>query len=176
VSGGALNTSFASIVAPTTDGFVLTGSGTLVIRSSHTASCKQFLNCNTTGAVTMDIWTVVGASTDATIRVVNHIGFSYRGVNLNNNSSGPCIVFAYTEGANPPVLRNLRLQTGGTGISIDTSTATRDIFLDQIKINAANSLSATAPTTVYSTTTYSTVAPDANVTVDGQYNIMSKLF
>jgi hypothetical protein len=176
ISGGTLNTSFASIVAPTTDGFVLTGSGTLVIRRSHTASCKQFLNCNTSEAVTMDIWTVVGASTDATIRVVNHNGFSYRGVNLNNNSSSPCIVFAYTSGTNAPVLRNLRLTTGGTGISINAATATRDIFLDQIKINAVNSLSSTAPTTVYSTTTYSTVAPDANVTVDGQYNIMSNLF
>jgi hypothetical protein len=175
ISGGTLNTSFAGIVAPTTDGFVLTGSGTLVIRRSHTASCKQFLNCNTSGSVTMDIWTVVGASDNATIRIVNHAGFSYRGVNLNNDSSGPCIVFAYTGGTGSPVLRNLRLTTGGTGISI-TAAATRDIFLDQIKINAANSLSATAPTTVYSTTTYSTVAPDANVTVDGQYNIMSKLF
>jgi hypothetical protein len=124
----------------------------------------------------MDIWTVVGASTDATIRVVNHNGFSYRGVNLNNNSSSPCIVFAYTGGTNAPVLRNLRLTTSGTGISINAATATRDIFLDQIKINAVNSLSSTAPTTVYSTTTYSTVAPDTNVTVDGQYNIMSKLF
>ncbi len=124
----------------------------------------------------MDIWTVVGASTDATIRIIKHDGFSYRGVNLNNNSSSPCIVFAYTEGTNAPVLRNLRLTTSGTGISIDTATATRNIFLDQIKINATNSLSATAPTTVYSTTTYSTVAPDANVTVDGQYNIMSNLF
>jgi hypothetical protein len=176
VSGGSLSTSFAGIVAPTTDGFVLTGNGTLVIRRSHTASCKQFLNCNTSGAVTMDIWTVVGASSDATIRIVNHDGFSYRGVNLNNNSSSPCIVFAYTGGTNAPVLRNLRLTTSGTGISIDTATATRNIFLDQIKINATNSLSATAPTTVYSTTTYSTVAPDANVTVDGQYNIMSNLF
>jgi hypothetical protein len=176
ISGGTLNTSFASIVASTTDGFVLTGSGTLVIRRSHTASCKQFLNCDTSGAVTMDIWTVVGASTDATIRVVNHNGFSYRGVNLNNNSSSPCIVFAYTGGTNAPVLRNLRLTTSGTGISINAATATRDIFLDQIKINAVNSLSSTAPTTVYSTTTYSTVAPDTNVTVDGQYNIMSKLF
>jgi hypothetical protein len=129
----------------------------------------------------MDIWTVVGASTDATIRVVNHTGFSYRGVNLNSNSPSPnppspCIVFAYTEGTNSPVLRNLRLTTSGTGISIDTTNATRDIFLDQIKINAVNSLSSTAPTTVYSTTTYSTVAPDTNVTVDGQYNIMSNLF
>jgi hypothetical protein len=176
VSGGTLNTSFAGIVAPTTDGFMLTGSGTLVIRRSHTASCKQFLNCNTSGAVTMDIWTVVGTSTDATIRIVNHDGFSYRGVNLNNNSSSPCIVFAYAGGTSSPVLRNLRLITSGTGISIDTATATRNIFLDQIKINAANSLSATAPITVYSTTTYSTVAPDANVTVDGQYNIMSNLF
>jgi hypothetical protein len=181
ISGGTLNTSFASIVASTTDGFVLTGSGTLIIRRSHTASCKQFLNCNTSGAVTMDIWTVVGASTDATIRVVNHTGFSYRGVNLNSNSPSPnppspCIVFAYTEGTNSPVLRNLRLTTSGTGISIDTTNATRDIFLDQIKINAVNSLSSTAPTTVYSTTTYSTVAPDTNVTVDGQYNIMSNLF
>jgi hypothetical protein len=176
ISGGTLNTSFASIVASTTDGFVLTGSGTLVIRRSHTATCKQFLNCNTSGSVTMDIWTVVGDSTDATIRVVNHTGFSYRGVNLNSNSSSPCIVFAYTGGTGTPVLRNLRLTASGTGISINAATATRDIFLDQIKINAANSLSATAPTTVYSTTTYSTVAPDANVTVDGQYNIMSKLF
>jgi hypothetical protein len=178
ISGGTLNTSFASIVASTTDGFVLTGSGTLVIRRSHTASCKQFLNCNTSGAVTMDIWTVVGDSSDATIRVVNHTGFSYRGVNLNNNSSSPspCIIFAYTSGTNAPVLRNLRLTTSGTGISIDAAAATRDIFLDQIKINATNSLSSTAPTIVYSTTTYSTVAPDANVTVDGQYNIMSKLF
>jgi hypothetical protein len=176
ISGGTLNTSFAGIVAPTTDGFVLTGSGALVIRRSHTASCKQFLNCNTSGSVTMDIWTVVGASTVATIRIVNHFGFSYRGVNLNNDSSSPCIVFAYIAGSGNPVLRNLRLTTGGTGISIDTTNATRDIFLDQIKINAANSLSATAPTTVYSTTTYSTVAPGSNVTVDGQYNIMSKLF
>jgi hypothetical protein len=176
ISGGTLNTSFAGIVAPTTDGFVLTGSGTLVIRRSHTASCKQFLNCNTSGSVTMDIWTVVGASTDATIRIVNHFGFSYRGVNLNNNSSSTCIVFAYTSGTGAPVLRNLRLQTGGTGISINAATATRDIFLDQVKIDATNSLSATAPTTVYSTTTYSTVTPDANVTVDGQYNIMTKIF
>ena len=178
VSGtGTLNTSFAIIDAAQTDGFVLTGDATLVIRRSHTASCKQFLNCNTAlGAVTMDLWTVVGASTDATIRVVNHAGFSYRGVNLNNNSSSPCIVFAYTGGTNAPVLRNLRLTTSGTGISINAATATRDIFLDQVKIRATNSLSATAPTTVYSTTTYSTVAPDANVTVDGQYNIMTKLF
>jgi hypothetical protein len=124
----------------------------------------------------MDLWTAVGSSSDATIRVVNHTGFSYRGVNLNNDSSSPCIVFAYIAGSGNPVLRNLRLTTGGTGISIDTATATRNIFLDQIKINAANSLSAIAPTTVYSTTTYSTVAPDANVTVDGQYNIMSNLF
>jgi hypothetical protein len=176
ISGGTLNTSFAIIDAAETDGFVLTGSGTLVIRRSHTASCKQFLNCNTSGAVTMDLWTAVGTSSDATIRVVNHLGFSYRGVNLNNNSSSPCIVFAYTGGTGAPVLRNLRLSTGGTGISINAAAATRDIFLDQIKINAANSLSATAPTTVYSTTTYSKVAPDTNVTVDGQYNIMSKLF
>jgi hypothetical protein len=178
ISGGTLNTSFARIDATATDGFVLTGSGTLVIRRSHTASCKQFLNCNTSGAVTMDLWTAVGASADATIRVVDHAGFSYRGVNLNNNfaTPSPCIVFAYIAGSGNPVLRNLRLETGGTGISINAATAIRDIFLDQIKINAANSLSATAPTTVYSTTTYSTVAPDANVTVDGQYNIMSKLF
>jgi hypothetical protein len=124
----------------------------------------------------MDIWTVVGDSTDATIRAVNHGGFSYRGVNLNNNSSSPCIVFAYTGGTSAPVLRNLRLTTGGTGIAINAATATRDIFLDQVKIAATNSLSATAPTTVYSTTTYSTVTPDANVTVDGQYNIMTKIF
>jgi hypothetical protein len=176
ISGGTLNTSFASIVAPTTDGFVLTGSGTLVIRRSHTASCKQFLNCNTSVSVTMDIWTVMGNSTDATIRVVNHDGFSYRGVNLNNNSSSPCIVFAYTGGTNSPVLRNLRLQTGGTGISINTEISTRSIFLDQVKINATNSLSATAPTTVYSTTTYSNILPQSNVTVDGQYVIMSQIF
>jgi hypothetical protein len=75
-----------------------------------------------------------------------------------------------------PVLRNLRLTTSGTGISIDATTATRDIFLDQVKINATNSLLATEPTTVYSTTTYSTVAPGTNVTVDGQYIIMTKLF
>jgi hypothetical protein len=181
VSGGTLDTSFASIVASTTDGFVLTGSGGLVIRRSHTATCKQFLNCNTTGSVTLDIWTVVGTSTNSTIRIANIGTLSYRGVNLNNNSTAPCIIFAYsTSSTQGGVLRNVRLVTAGIPILCENSGIFRDIYLDAVKLNATNttrpSISSINPLTIYTTTTYSNVLPHSNITVDGQYNIMTKLF
>jgi hypothetical protein len=181
VSGGTLDTSFASIVASTTDGFVLTGSGGLVIRRSHTATCKQFLNCNTTGSVTLDIWTVVGTSTNSTIRIANIGTLSYRGVNLNNNSTAPCIIFAYsTSSTQGGVLRNVRLVTAGIPILCENSGIFRDIYLDAVKLNATNtsrpSISAIAPLTLYTTTTYSNVLPHSTITVDGQYNRMTKIF
>lgn len=184
ISGGTLNTSFASIVTSTANGFALTGSSTLVIRRSHTATCNQFLNCNTTGSATIDLWTAVGNSTDATVRIANVAGFSYRGVNLNNNSNKPCVVFAYSttgNATNSPVLRNLRLHTGGVPIVCENNGAFRDIFLDSIKLNTTNTAnpsiqSSNKTTTLYSTSTYSNVSPHSSIIIDGQYNIMTKIF
>ena len=177
ISGGLLFIRFYTIFTDAATGFYITGSGSLVANNGcFSITCNQVLYSNTTGNINYDIWTVVGNSVDGTIKVLNHNAYSTRGVNLNNKLGGPCINFAYTSSGGSPVLRNFRATTSGTGILINTTSGTRDIFMDQIKINATNSLSATAPTTVYSTTTYSNVPPHSTVTVDGQYNLMTKLF
>jgi hypothetical protein len=182
ISGGTLNTSFASIVTSDANVFALTGSSSLVIRRSHTTTCNQFLNCNTSGDITIDQWTVVGKSTDSTIRVVNAGGFSYRGVNFNNNSAtGRCITFAYSTVGPGPVLRNLRLQTAGVPIVCENNGTFRDVFLDSVKLNTLTSTnpsvqSSNKTTTLYSTSTYSNVSPHSSIIIDGQYNIMTKIF
>jgi hypothetical protein len=63
---------------------------------------------------------------------------------------------------------NIIPQNGNSSVvAIDCGTSTPKL---------GGTVDISEPTTVYSTTTYSTFAPDTNVTVDGQYNIMSKLF
>lgn len=178
ISAGTLFIRFYRITTTSATGFYITGSGSLIANiGCYSISCSQVLYSDTTGSINYDIWTVVGDSVDGTIKVLNHFGYSTRGVNLNNNGGGPGINFAYTAGAGNPVLRNFRINTVGTGIVINTTSGTRDIFMDQVKINAGTfSLSANNPTTVYSTTTYSNALPHTDVTVDGQYNVMTKIF
>ena len=177
ISGGLLFIKFYVIFTGAATGFYITGSGSLLANlGCYSITCNQALYSDTTGTINYDIWSVIGNSADGTIKVLNHSAYSTRGVNLNNNVSGPCINFAYTSSGGSPVLRNFRATTSGTGILINTTSGTRDIFMDQIKINATTSLSANNPTTVYSTTTYSNVIPHTNITVDGQYNVVSKIF
>lgn len=177
ISGGLLFIRFYVIFTGAATGFYITGSGGLLANiGCYSITCNQVLYADTTATINYDIWSVTGFSADGTIKVLNHSSYSTRGVNLNNNLGGPCINFAYTSSGGSPVLRNFRATTSGTGILINTTSGTRDIFMDQIKINATTSLSANNPTTVYSTTTYSNVIPHTNITVDGQYNVVSKIF
>jgi hypothetical protein len=181
ISGGSLNLIFNTINIPTANAFNLTGSGGLVVRRSHSITCKQFLNCNTTGGVTLDLWTVVGNSADTVMRITAGSGFSYRGVNLNNNLNGPCVIFNYSTTGTGPVLRNVRLVTSGTPIVCENNGTFRDIFLDTVKLHNTTGTSpgissSNRTTIVYSTGTYSNVSPHTSIIIDGQYNIISKIF
>lgn len=181
ISAGIFFIRFYEIVTTNATGFYMTGSGRLLANiGCYSISCSQVIYSNTTGSINYDIWSVVGNSANGTIQILNCDGYSTRGVNLNNSANGPCLNLAFTTSGPIIVLRNFRMSTGGTGVVINTSTATRDLYMDQIKINASGvgsySLSANNPITVYATTLYSNVLPDNNVTVSGQYNIMTNLF
>lgn len=180
ISGGILDTSFISIECADATIYTLTSSGSLNIRSSHSVICDQFLNANTSGTVTVDVWSVEGRSTQGTITIADADNLSYRGVTLSNDMSASCITFMYSSsGAQGGVFRGVGLNTYGVPI-LYTTNNNRDVFLDSVKLNALNSfepsISAVSPVTFYSTTTYSNVLPHPSVTVDGQYNLMSKIF
>jgi hypothetical protein len=164
--------------------FSLTGSSSLTLHDSHSVECQQFLNCNTTGIVNLDVWSVEGSSADCTARINAAAKFYYSGVHLKNSSPNPCVTF--TQVSTTPsefLLQNLRLSSSDTAIVCDNnSTLFHSIFLDGIKINSisgANTpsiLSTNKPTKIYSIATHSNSLPDLSINIDGQYNILPKIF
>ena len=162
--------------------FDITGTASLIVRKSHSVICKKFLSANTTsGAILLDVLDIMGSSSTGIITISDHLTFTYCGVSLESSSTDPCIRFAYTANGTAPVIQNVKLKTSGTPIVCVNNGTFRDIFLDNVKINSTNisnpSISSSPlSTTLYSTTTYSNVAPASSVTIDGQYNIMTKIF
>jgi hypothetical protein len=155
--------------------------GDLIVRNCYNATCNKFLSSTTSGNIKIDTWQINGKSDSGIIELFDHTEFSYRGVSLNNTTANPCIVFAYSTNGIAPVIHGVKLKTSGIPIYCDNNGTFRDIFLDNVKINSTNisnpSISSSpSSTTLYSTATYSNVAPDSSVTVDGQYNIMTKIF
>lgn len=182
-NGGKLSLSTKDIDVSTADTFFFNGSSSLHFCTEGSVNTKQFLNANSTGSFNIDAWKVSGTSSDSTLRIANFSttsAFIYRGVNLSNTQSRPCISVSATNNKQL-ILRDLRLMTSGTPIICENTTTLCDIFLDSIKINSTNSSnfsiqSSNKITKVYSTSTYSNVSPHSSIIVEGQYNIMSKIF
>lgn len=177
ITGGTLNTSFISINSDQADGFVLTGSGSLIIRNSYRVACNQFLNCNTTGTVIIDLWQASGVLKD-TVSVSRAGEFTYKGTNLTGN--GSCIAFSFSAGSHA-TLKDLTLTTTGVPIICKNTGVFQNIFLDNVKLHVPDKSSPSlssypSSTTIYSTATYGNVLPHSSVTVDGQYNLVSKFF
>jgi cytoskeletal protein CcmA (bactofilin family) len=178
ITGGTLNTSFISINSNQADGFVLTGSGSLIIRNSYSVTCNQFLNCNTSGSIAIDLWQASGASSRDVVNVSQVGSFTYKGTNLAG--SGSCIAFSFSAGSHA-TLKDLTLTTTSVPIICKNTGVFKNIFLDNVKLHVPDkgspSLSSyPSSTTIYSTATYGNVLPHSSVTVDGQYNLVSKFF
>jgi hypothetical protein len=180
-NSGSLITSFNSISVTSGTIFNIHTNASLIVRKSHSATCNTFLTANTTGSVSLEISNITGSAANGIIQISNHSTFTYGGVSIENSTANPCIRFSYTANGTAPVIQNVKLKTSGVPIVCANNGTFRDIFLDNVKINSTNisnpSISSSpSSTTLYSTTTYSNVAPASSVTIDGQYNIMTKIF
>ena len=180
--GSSFITKFSTIDTPNANAFVLQNNADLTVRDSYQVNCTEFLECTSSGDVNIDLLKINGNSTDALINVANANSFLYRGADCTNSaSSGSCVIFAYTNSGNGPTLRNVRLRASGTPLVCNNNGTFRDVFLDCVKINSIVTTnpsisSSNVLTTVYSANTCSNVLPHTSIVIDGNYNVMSKLF
>ena len=180
--GSSFITKFSTIDTPNANAFVLQNNADLTVRDSYQVNCTEFLECTSSGDVNIDLLKINGNSADTLINVANANSFLYRGADCTNSaSSGSCVIFAYTNSGNGPTLRNVRLRASGTPLVCNNNGTFRDIFLDCVKINSIVTTnpsisSSNVLTTVYSANTCSNVLPHTSIVIDGNYNVMSKLF
>jgi len=182
ITGGSFVGKFSTINTPNANAFILQNAANLTVHDSYEVNCIEFLECTSTGNVNIDLLKINGNSADTIIRVANANTFLYRGADCTNSAgSGSCVIFAYTNSGNGPTLRNVRLRASGTPLVCNNNGTFRDVFLDCVKINSIVTTnpsisSSNKLTRVYSANTCSNVLPHTSIIIDGNYNVMSKLF
>jgi hypothetical protein len=182
ITGGSFVGKFSTINTPNANAFVLQNAANLTVHDSYEVNCTEFLECTSSGNVNIDLLKINGNSADTIIRVANANTFLYRGADCTNSAnSGSCVIFAYTNSGNGPTLRNVRLRASGIPLVCDNNGTFRDVFLDCVKINSIVTTnpsisSSNKLTRVYSANTCSNVLPHTSIIIDGNYNVMSKLF
>jgi hypothetical protein len=182
VTGGILNISFNTIIATSALIFNVIISGHLTARSRGSVTCKQFIASISTGTIDINVDNVTSLSNSLpTINLESTSSFIYKGANITNEGSQPCLSINYSVTGQGPVIKDVRMKTSGIPIICYNNGAFSDVFLDSVKLNSLTTSnpsisSSLSPTTIYSTTTYSNVLPDPSIVVDGQYNLMTKLF
>ncbi len=186
ITGGTFDITFNNITAVDCTVFNMYITGNLIVRNSQSVTCSRLLNTGgNLGSVDIDIHSVISShETQNTIELNESTSLVYKGHSVVNNLSTSCLYVENLGGISvnvPIIMKDVRMKTAGIPILCNQNGNLPDIFLDSVKLNSITvstpSISSSyTPTTIYSTVTYSNRLPDASVTVDGQYNLMTKLF
>jgi hypothetical protein len=187
VSGGTLNIGFSKIEITTASVFNLTGTSSLTVTKSQSANCKQFISCNTTGSVLIDIQTVKGNAVDGSIKIIEHGSFIYNGKDLDNTTTNPCVYLDYLATGTGPIFKGVTFRSSNIPVTYNyrTGVVYRKIYFDTVRFKAGVSSSyiitvlyppidpakpetlVQPPISVYSLLSFGNKSVDTTVTVEG---------